>query len=111
MDVPQPRQWDDSRSACPGQSRQISVFAMPITLRELLDASPYLRELEQRHRAWLGSALAAPDAALRDVLDGLSAIDDRIDLVGIVTGFVTAVHRDARRARADECGLRCACVP
>ena len=46
---------------------------MPILLNDLLDASPYLRELHLRHGAWLSAALAAPDEALRQVLDGLAA--------------------------------------
>jgi glutamate-ammonia-ligase adenylyltransferase len=37
---------------------------MPVSLDDLLAASPYLRDLNGRHGDWLGRALAEPDAAL-----------------------------------------------
>jgi glutamate-ammonia-ligase adenylyltransferase len=77
---------------------------MPITLRELLDASPYLRELEQRHRAWLGPALDDPDAALRRVLDGLPGAAASVDEAGIGTALRLAKQQIALLAAAAETG-------
>jgi len=77
---------------------------MPITLRELLDASPYLRELEQRHRAWLGPALDDPDAALRRVLDGLPEAAASVDEAGIGTALRVAKQQIALLAAAAETG-------
>ena len=77
---------------------------MPITLRELLDASPYLRELEQRHRAWLGPALGDPDAALWKVLDGLAGAAGLADEAGVGTALRAAKQQVALLAAAAETG-------
>jgi len=79
---------------------------MPVPLAQLLDASPYLRELNQRHGAWLAAALADPDLALRQSLDALgpAAADAGTDEAAIGDALRRAKGRIALLAAAAETG-------
>ena len=76
---------------------------MAVTLPELFEASPYLRELEQRHGAWLAAALTGADAALKADLDGLggAAASDETE---IGARLRTAKQQVALLAAAAETG-------
>src|SRR5437016_1954273 len=77
---------------------------MPITLRELLDASPYLRELEQRYGNWLRPAVSDPNSALREVLDGLAEAAVVADEEAIGSHLRIAKQQIALLAAAAETG-------
>jgi glutamate-ammonia-ligase adenylyltransferase len=76
---------------------------MAVTLPVLFGASPYLRELDQRHGAWLAGALNNPDDALRAILDGLASgvVADETE---IGARLRTAKQRVALLAAAAETG-------
>ncbi|HEX4296802.1 MAG TPA: bifunctional [glutamine synthetase] adenylyltransferase/[glutamine synthetase]-adenylyl-L-tyrosine phosphorylase, partial [Devosia sp.] len=78
---------------------------MPIPLDRLLAASPYLRELEGRHRTWLATAVPAADAALAAELAELGAAAGvAADEEAIGTRMRQAKGRIALLAAAAETG-------
>ena len=75
---------------------------MAVTLPELLEASPYLRELEQRHGPWLAGALRGPDDALKAVLGGLAGSGEEDDEAEVGRRLRTAKQQVALLAAAAE---------
>ena len=79
---------------------------MAVPLAQLLDASPYLRDLNERHGDWLGAALADPDATLRQELAALgpAALAAGADEATIGDALRRAKGRVALLAAAAETG-------
>ena len=80
---------------------------MPASLSDLLASSPYLRGLDARFPGRLVPALARPDAAFREVIDGLAllAADPSCDETRAGVALREAKAHVALLAAAAETGL------